>query len=138
MFESIVHDQLSEYLESNKLLYKNQFGFRKGRSTEIACTLFFDKVKRYVNDNKLAGAVFVDLKKAFDTIGHAQLLAKLPKYGIRDSELTWFTDYLFNRKQRVVYDSFLSPVQPVTSGVPQGSILGPLLFILFLMTYPTV
>ena len=123
VIESTVHDQLSDFLEKNNLLFKNQFGFRKKRSTEMACTLFFDKIKMLVNKNKIAGAVFIDLKKAFDTISHSQLINKLPKYGIEHTELKWFTDYLFNRTQKVQYDSVLSQREYVMSGVNSGTSL---------------
>ena len=84
----------------------------------------------YVNINSLAGAIFIDLSKAFDTIGHANLLEKLKMYGVDDPDNSWFADYLFNREIQVSYDNILSNPEPVFNGVPQGSILGPLLFII--------
>ena len=77
----------------------------------------------------MTGAVFVDLRKAFDTVDHARLLSKLTIYGIRNEELLWFEDYLFNRTQFVAFDGIESLVQPISRGVPQGSILGPLLLV---------
>ena len=87
-----------------------------------------------MDKGEYCGAVFIDLNKAFDTVGHGRLLSKLPFYGIKDKELTWFEDYLFGRRQcaRVIYDDTCSESQPVVCGVPQGSILGPLLFILLI------
>jgi len=79
----------------------------------------------------LVGCVFLDLSKAFDTISHSVLLQKLPTYGISNAELTWFSDYLFERYQRVHYDDDLSPPEAIHCSVPQGSILGPLLFLLY-------
>ena len=78
------------------------------------------------------GAAFIDLSEAFDKIRHLNLLEKLPQYGIREEELNWFTDYLFNRSVMVNYDSCLSNAHDVLTGVPQGSIIAPLLFIIFL------
>ena len=130
IMERAVHIQLIEYLESNCLLSKNQFGFRKGRSTELATTLLTDNIRKDADKGKLVGALFIDLSKAFDTLGHAVLLSKLQAYGIMDSELNWFTSYLFDRKQVCYYDGEQSDIQSVRCGVPQGSILGPLLFLL--------
>ena len=80
----------------------------------------------------MTGAVFIDLRKAFDTVDHARLLSKLPIYGIKNKELCWFESYLFGRKQIVSYDGALSEIQAISCGVPQGSILGPLLFTLLI------
>ena len=84
-----------------------------------------------VDEGKLVGATFIDLSKAFDTISHSNLLRKLPQYGICDEELGWVTDYLFHRSVVVSYGSCLSDKQDILTGVPQGSILGPLLLIIF-------
>ena len=80
----------------------------------------------------MTGAVFIDLRKAFDTVDHARLPSKLPIYGIKNENLCWFESYLFGRKQIVSYDGALSEIQAISCGVPQGSILGPLLFTLLM------
>ena len=128
VFERIVHNQLYTYLEENNLLSDCQFGFRRKSSTEHAVTYFSDFIKTSMDKGKLTGAVFVDLRKAFDTIDHATLIAKLPIYGVHGKERTWFESYLFNRQQFVSYQGICSERQSIRCGVPQGSILGPLLF----------
>ena len=130
IIEKIVHKQLVTFLEENKLIYRHQFGFRSHMSTEQAATLFLDSIRLNVDKGNLVGACFIDLSKAFDTISHSKLLAKLPKYGIHDRELDWFTDYLFGRKAIVQFDQTQSDDFVMCSGVPQGSILGPLLFLI--------
>lgn len=133
MKELYIYKQLSAFLERNKLLYQHQFGFRRHRSTEHAVTMFVDIIRKNTNNSQLTGAVYVDLKKAFDTVHHALLLHKLPAFGITGKEHLWFCDYLFNRSQYVVIDSVQSDLSSITHGVPQGSILGPpLLFILLI------
>jgi hypothetical protein len=131
ILEKAVHKQLMAYLEQNDLLSENQFGYRKNRSTEIATTLFADTIRKAGDDGLLTGAVFLDLSKAFDTLGHDQLLLKLKSYGIKGLALHWFTDYLFQRSQVVKLGQELSEPCPLVCGVPQGSILGPVLFLLF-------
>ena len=116
-----------KYLDTNKLLSKFQYGFRPRLSTEYAATILLDDIRKSVDNDQLVGAVFVDLSKAFDTISHAILLEKLAIYGIKDGELEWFKDYLFSRKAVVAFNSCLSNQQDLLTGVPQGSILGPLL-----------
>ena len=120
-----------EFLDKNKLLSKFQFGFRPRLSTELAATLLLDEIRKNVDQGKLVGATFIDLSKAFDTISHSNLLQKLPQYGIKESEFSWFTDYLFHRSAAVNYGKSSSKSADIPTGVPQGSILGPLLFILF-------
>ena len=129
VIEKIVHRQVMEFLDTNKLLSKFQYGFRPKLSTEYAATILFDDIRRSVDKDQLVGAVFVDLSKAFDTISHAILLEKLAIYGIKNNELEWFSDYLFSRKAVVAFNSCLSEEQVLLTGVPQGSIIGPLLFL---------
>ena len=118
------------HLERNSLLFNYQFGFRPKRSTEQAVIYFLDHIRREADKGRLTGALFIDLSKAFDTISYSVLLSKLPAFGITDNELNWLTDYSFNRKQVVKYNESLSNPCPIYTGVPQGSILGPLLFLL--------
>ena len=131
ILERAVHNQLYEYMEHNDLLSDCQFGFRKKRSTKLATTIFCDKVRKHIDKGCMVGALFLDLSKAFDTIGHGILLEKFVRYGVLGDELCWFTDYLFNRSQQVEVDGSLSEIHHISSGVPQGSILGPLMFIIF-------
>ena len=128
---------MSAYLENSSLLNEHQFGFRKRRSIELASSLFTDKIKKKVNEGKLVGSVFIDLSKAFDTLSHAKLITKLRSYGILNKELDWFEDYLFDRTQYVQWCTSLSEAGKVHCGVPQGSIIGPLLFILFYNDFPS-
>ena len=97
----------------------------------MAATLFLDDIRREVDVGNMVGAVFIDLSKAFDTLAHSILLGKLPAYGVHDNELIWFTDYLFGRQQYVQLGKGTSSMQSIYSGVPQGSILGPLVFNLY-------
>ena len=127
-----------EYLEVNNLLSRCQYGYRRMRSTDLAATLLLDNFRKEVDKGNLVGVVFMDLSKAFDTIAHSTLLGKLTTYGINNKELDWFTSYLFNRTQQVVLDNVKSEIQHVHCGVPQGSILGPLLFLVFFNDFPDV
>jgi len=136
VLEKAVHNQLSTYLEQNELLNKFQFGYRSKRSTDIATTLFVDEIRENGDKGKLTGALFLDLSKAFDTINHSLILNKLESYGINRKEIQWFTDYLFCRKQTVVIGNQRSKPFHLSSGVPQGSILGPLIFLIFFNDFP--
>jgi len=130
VFEKCVHNQIIKYLELNNLLSSKQFGFRSKRSTELATAYFIDKIRQNMNNGKLTGVIYVDLSKAFDNISHAMILNKLPRFGISGTPQQWISSYLFGRKQQVCLKGILSPPSPITCGVPQGSILGSLLFLL--------
>ena len=131
VIEKLVQRQLMEFLDKNKLLSKFQFGFRRRLSKELAATCLLDEIRKSVDQGKLVGATFIDHSKAFDTISHSNLLQKLPQYGIKEGELSWFADYLFHRSAAVSYGKSSSKIADIQTGVSQGSILGPLLFILF-------
>ena len=131
VLERVVHTQLKDFLESNDLINDDQFGYRQRRSTELASTLLLDNIRKEVDKGNLVGAVFIDLRKAFDTISYSVLINKLPSFGVMNDELEWMIDYLFNRNQKVELNKQESDVFKLLTGVPQGSILGPLLFIMF-------
>ena len=130
VLERAVHFQLYNYLQQHKILSPYQCGFRKCHSTEFAALSFSDNIRRNMDQGQLTGAVFIDLRKAFDTVDHAVLLAKLSNMGIVGREHDWFSDYLTNRTQVVEFQGVTSAPNTISAGVPQGSILGPLLFIL--------
>ena len=124
--------QLYEYFNKNNLLYKSQYGFRTLHSTELASLEIIDIIGKDLDNGKLPIGVFLDLSKAFDTLDHTILLDKLLYYGIKGTELAWFKSYLTNRTQFVSYNDTNSRTLSITTGVPQGSILGPLLFIFYM------
>jgi len=132
VLEKIVCQQISEHLESENLLYQHQYGFRKNKCTQDAVLHIHDHIRQNMDKKNFTGALYIDLRKAFDTVTHSGLLSKLPYYGITGIELTWITDYLFNRKQFVCIDQISSSNRPFNLGVPQGSVLGPLLFVLLI------
>ena len=113
---------------------KNQFGFRSGYDTSYQLLHFTNNIKPALNLEKQIYniSIFIDLKKAFDTVPFNKLLVKLEHYGVRGKELSWFTSYLSNRVQAVDVDGRLSKPQTVKMGVPQGSVLGPILFLIYI------
>ena len=130
IFEQCICKQLTDFIESNNLLSNHQFGFRSNRNTESGVALFTDQIRQSMNDGKLTGSIFIDLSKAFDTLSYAQILENLSSTRVKVVEYKLFQNYVFNRKQAVIYDGVASDQQYVLSGVPQGSILGPLLFLI--------
>ena len=135
LLEKFTHKELIDHLDRNNLLSDAQFGCRKKRPPDIAATLFIENIRKNIDIGKLVGAIFIDLTKAFDTVLHSVLLPKLLAYGIKGVELEWFTNYLFSRKQQVVIQNTKSECEFISRGVPQGSNLGPVLFLLYFIDF---
>ena len=131
ILEKVVHRRLYSFIEKHDILYNGQYGFRPGRSTIDALTQFTADVLPSLDRKDFCLSVFLDLSKAFDTINHCTLFDKLKHYGIRGKALDWFKSYLDQRRQYVCYGESKSNLLDVEYGVPQGSVLGPLLFILY-------
>jgi hypothetical protein len=131
IMEKIIHAQLIKYLTIHDFISIDQSAYLKNHSTQTSLHRVIDDWLENINEGLLTGACFLDIQKCFDTIDHDLLLAKLECYGIKDNELNWFHSYLSRRSQRVLSNGSLSKACDLQIGVPQGSILGPLLFLLY-------
>jgi hypothetical protein len=138
ILEKLVYNRLLQFIDKHNILSPNQYGFRKNISTSMALLNLVDKISASIEQNQHTIGIFLDLAKAFDTVNHSILLSKLYHYGIRGIAHDWFKNYLNNRHQFVYLNSTKSSKLPITCGVPQGSILGPLLFLLYINDLSTI
>lgn len=132
ILEKIIHKRLVGYLTHHNIIDSSQYGFQENSSTEHAILELQDRIVKSIAQNKLALGLSIDLSKAFDTLDHTILITKLQSIGIRGTCLHWFQSYLSSRKQFVKFNHSHSSYQNITCGVPQGSILGPILFLIYM------
>ena len=130
IFEKLIAGQFVSYLKKHSIISEDQSAYLEGRSTQTSLHRIIDDILESMDEGEITAACFIDITKCFDSIDHSFLLRKLERHGIRRN-LGWFKSYLSGRQQRVINNGELSGPQYVKSGVPQGSVLGPFLFILF-------
>ena len=136
VFEGVAVDQTEEFLGLNKVLYDYQFGFRKNHSTDTCLSFLNEKILKGFDDGLVTGMILIDLQKALDTINHDILLKKLSIIGFSDHTVKWFQSYLSKRKFNVNLENSFSEVSNISCDVPQGSIIGPLLFLIYVNDTP--
>ena len=132
IFEKFIYKQLYKYLEMNNILYKHQYGFRNKMSTNQAIINHLHYLYDSLDSGNTVFSLFLDFRKAFDTVDHKILLSKLNSYGIRGPVLDLFKSYLSDRRQVTFINNTISSSKVISHGVPQGSVLGPLLFLVFI------
>ena len=132
IFEKLVYSRLYSFLNIHNCIHELQFGFRAKHSTNHALTSLTEMIREALDGSNFACGIFVDFQKAFDTVDHTILLKKLEHYGVRGLANNWFKSYLTNRQQFVSINGFNSTLKVMKYGVPQGSVLGPLLFLIYI------
>ena len=132
LLEKLMYKRLLDFIEKRNIFYNKQFGFRSNHSTDHAILSIIDKIQKAIDERNFSCGLFLDLSKAFDTVNHKILINKLKNYGIRGVAQDWLTSYLCDRKQMVYIGNVSSDQEMTTCGVPQGSVLGPLLFLLYI------
>ena len=131
-----MHKRVYDFFIPHIIIYEHQFGFQKNKSTSLAVLDIYSKLIKSIENKEFSCCIFLDFAKAFDTVNHDILLSKLEHYGITGIVNDWFRSYLSLRPQKVKINGFLSDEQYIQCGVPQGSVLGPLLFLIYINDMP--